>query len=251
VTADLVLAPYLVLLDVRGRWVRPGVPVDECGKPRTEVRAAIQRLRLTRTSARAIGQVESAEAAAAGCDQHWSDMIWAIASLGTTSEPAAPAALYTGPAPARICVYRVPTDQQRTAKPAGDFVSRRQLTGGQWAASSGRSRPPSRRPHAPPRRPGSPWCARTPARPTWSWTAAGGSWLRRPPVTTHRGRDRPPWSPYSPGHSTPSAGCAGRVAPRLRRGHAHDEPVCDSTTPVSLGALNTTAAVCPGTARVG
>jgi hypothetical protein len=99
-----------VLLDERGRWVRPRVPVDECGKPRTEVRAAIHGLRLTRTSARAIGQVESAEAAVAGCDQHWSDVVWAIASLGTTSGAAAPAALYAGPAPVRTCVYRVPTE---------------------------------------------------------------------------------------------------------------------------------------------
>jgi hypothetical protein len=132
-TADAVITPYLVLLDKQDHWVRPRVPVNECGKPRTEVRAAIEGLRLTRTSARPIQQVESAEAAAAGCDQHWADMVWAIGSLGTTSERAAPAALYTGPAPVRICIYRVPTDQQRTAKPAGDFVSGHKLTGGQWA----------------------------------------------------------------------------------------------------------------------
>jgi len=133
-TADLIRSPYLVLLDEQGRWLRPGVPVDECGKPRIEVRTAIQELRLTPISARPIGQVESAEAAAAGCDQRWADMVWVTASFGARTEPAAPVALYTGPAPVRICVYRVPADQQRTGKPAGDFVSGRALTGGQWAA---------------------------------------------------------------------------------------------------------------------
>jgi hypothetical protein len=32
-----VLPPWLALVDAGGRWVRPGVPFDTCGKPRIEV----------------------------------------------------------------------------------------------------------------------------------------------------------------------------------------------------------------------
>jgi hypothetical protein len=134
-TADLILTPYLVLLDQPGRWVRPGVPVDECGKPRREVRAAIDGLRLTQTSSRTIRQIESAEAVAAGCEQQWADMAWAVgAGAGTPSRPAAPPALYSGPATVRVCFYGVPAAERGTGKPAGDFVSGRKLTAGQWAA---------------------------------------------------------------------------------------------------------------------
>jgi hypothetical protein len=132
-TADLVGIPYLVLLDERGRWMRPGVPVDGCHKPRAEVRAAIAGLRLTPVSAKPIMQVKSAEAAAAGCEQRWSDMVWTTAAFGATRARTERAVLYDGTAPVRTCVYRVPADEQRTSKPGGDFVSGRTLTAAQWS----------------------------------------------------------------------------------------------------------------------
>ena len=133
-TAELYLPPFFVLLDARGRWVRPGLPSDACGKVRIEVREALQGLRLTATSARPPAQSESSEAAAAGCSRQWADMIWVTGGWGGTSGEAAviPPGL-DGPVQARLCVYRVPVEQQRTGKPAGEFVSGRYLSDAQWA----------------------------------------------------------------------------------------------------------------------
>jgi hypothetical protein len=133
-TADAVVAPWLVLLDGQGRWIRPGVAVDGCGKPRIEVRTAVEKLRLTRVSTRTLRQITSAEAAAVGCGQRLADMIWAVTNTGTATGTADLGALYDGPATVRLCAYRVPTSEQRTAKPAGDFVYGRSLPGEQWAA---------------------------------------------------------------------------------------------------------------------
>ncbi|GAA2707083.1 hypothetical protein [Actinoplanes palleronii] len=43
-TQELPFVPWLVLLDAQGRWIRPGVPVDSCGKPRQEFRDAYRKL---------------------------------------------------------------------------------------------------------------------------------------------------------------------------------------------------------------
>jgi hypothetical protein len=51
-TMELVTVPWLALLDADGRWIRPGVPVDSCRKPRIEVRTALGRLRTTTVSSR-------------------------------------------------------------------------------------------------------------------------------------------------------------------------------------------------------
>jgi hypothetical protein len=132
-TLELYLPPFFALLDSQGRWVHPGLPTDSCGKVRIEVREALQGLRLTPTSSRPMPEIESSEAAAAGCTQQWADMIWATAGTLPTSEPAVVPAGFDGPVPVRLCVYRVPADQQGTGKPAGDFTSGRYLSDDQWA----------------------------------------------------------------------------------------------------------------------
>ncbi|MBG0567311.1 hypothetical protein [Actinoplanes aureus] len=50
-TQELPFVPWLALLDEQGRWIRPGVPVDECRKPRTEFGAAVHQLRTEQVSA--------------------------------------------------------------------------------------------------------------------------------------------------------------------------------------------------------
>jgi hypothetical protein len=134
-TMELYVPPFFALLDAEGRWVRPGVPGDECGKVRIEVREALRGLRLTPVSSRPIRQLESDEAAAAGCSQQWADMVWATAQMGASGEPVVVPPGFDGPVQAKVCVYRVPADQQRTGKPAGDFVSGRTLSDEQWAAA--------------------------------------------------------------------------------------------------------------------
>ncbi|MFC0503038.1 hypothetical protein [Micromonospora costi] len=127
-TADMVVPPWLALLDDRGRWLRPGIPVDGCGKPRGEVREALGGLRLTTVGTRTLREVESAEAAAAGCDQRRADMVAVQAGIGSgpvTGPPANPAV--GAGAALRLCVYAVPASQQGGAKPAGEFAYGRTL----------------------------------------------------------------------------------------------------------------------------
>ncbi|MFF0471372.1 hypothetical protein ACFYPX_28540 [Micromonospora zamorensis] len=119
-TLDMVIPPWLALLDDRGRWLRPYLPTNVCGRPRAEVSDALAGLSWTTVDTRTVGQVESPEAEAAGCAQRWADMVWVETSNGRPGPPA-PA---TSPAagPLRLCVYQVPASQQGGGKPAGDFV---------------------------------------------------------------------------------------------------------------------------------
>jgi hypothetical protein len=120
-TADLPIVPWFVLLDAQGRWIRPGVAKDGCGKVRIEVRNAIAGLRLTRVATRVLREITSAAASASGCNQTWADMV----SVETKQGDATSAIVAADPFPptkqVRLCVYRVPASQQGTTKPAGDF----------------------------------------------------------------------------------------------------------------------------------
>ncbi|WP_433535372.1 hypothetical protein ACQPZK_25475 [Micromonospora sp. CA-249363] len=124
-TLDMLVPPWLALLDDQGRWLRPYLPKDVCGKPRPEVRAALDGLRLTTVDSRTVGQVESPEAEAAGCAQRWSDMVWVEATLGRPGRVAPEAGPKAGPL--RLCVYQVSPSERGGGKPAGDFVYGRPL----------------------------------------------------------------------------------------------------------------------------
>jgi hypothetical protein len=132
-TADLVIPPWLALLDGQGRWVRPGVPYDECGKPRIEFRNAVDALTLKRVSTRPIKETESAEAATAGCAQSWADMVWVEASGGFLDPAARVESLPAPSARMRLCAYRVPVGEQGGGKPAGDFAYGGPLAPDRWA----------------------------------------------------------------------------------------------------------------------
>ncbi|MET8364699.1 hypothetical protein ABZU53_14175 [Micromonospora sp. NPDC005194] len=119
-TADMLVPPWLALLDDRGRWLRPYLPTDVCGKPRPEVRAALDGLRLTTVDTRTVGQVESSAAETAGCEQRWSDMVWVETTLGRPGRVVPATSPKAGPL--RLCVYEVPPSERGGGKPAGDFV---------------------------------------------------------------------------------------------------------------------------------
>ncbi|MFC4071457.1 hypothetical protein [Actinoplanes subglobosus] len=55
-TEEFHLVPWLALLDREGRWVRPGVPIDSCRKPRIEFRTALGELTTTTVSSRIVEQ---------------------------------------------------------------------------------------------------------------------------------------------------------------------------------------------------
>jgi hypothetical protein len=120
-TSELPFVPWFVLVDAAGRWVRPGVPVDGCHKPRTEVLTAVETLALQRISTTPVREIESSGAAAAGCAQDWADMVWVTG--GSKAEP--PPATRIDPLVAapevRVCLYRVPKEEQGGGKPAGRF----------------------------------------------------------------------------------------------------------------------------------
>jgi hypothetical protein len=125
--------PPLVLLDSQGRWVRPEIPRDDCGKPRAEFTAALARQQWTRISTRVLREIESAEAAASGCDQRFTDMVW-FTGVYPPSRPADLAPLATDAASVRLCVYRVQPSERGSEKPQGEFVSGGLLPPGRWAA---------------------------------------------------------------------------------------------------------------------
>jgi hypothetical protein len=133
-TADLVRPPWLALLDAEGRWVRPGVPVDACGKPRREVRDAVDALKLKRIATRPIQETESAAAAKSGCSQSWADMVWVETTIGSATPDAAVDSVPAPSVPVRLCAYRVPASEQRSGKPAGDFAYGGPLSSDRWAA---------------------------------------------------------------------------------------------------------------------
>ncbi|MEV4820946.1 hypothetical protein [Micromonospora sp. NPDC049274] len=119
-TLDLLIPPWLALLDDRGRWLRPYVPTDVCGKPLPEVRAALDGLRLTTVDSRTVGPAEASAAETVGCAQRWSDMVWVETHLGRPGRVVAGASPTAGPL--RLCVYAVPPSERGGGKPAGDFV---------------------------------------------------------------------------------------------------------------------------------
>jgi hypothetical protein len=123
-TADGIVLPWLVLLDAQERWVRPGIPMDECGKPRTEVRTALDAVVWHTVSSRKVGELTSAQAAAAGCEQNWADM----AAIVTSGPPVPPLDAHL-----RLCVYTVAPEEQGSGKPRGDFASGGPLSAQRWA----------------------------------------------------------------------------------------------------------------------
>ncbi|WP_327027862.1 hypothetical protein OG989_19065 [Micromonospora sp. NBC_01740] len=110
--------PNLLLLDAQGRWIRPGLPTDNCRKPRPEVPEAVRALRLTSVSEKVVREIVSAGVAASGCNQDRSDVM--------ATETRDPRLLprpgrVSLPSRVRLCVYRVPAQQQGTPQPAGTF----------------------------------------------------------------------------------------------------------------------------------
>ncbi|MDP9794636.1 hypothetical protein J2S43_003148 [Catenuloplanes nepalensis] len=131
-TADAVVLPWFVLHDANGGWVRPGVPHDDCRKPRREVLAALSALRGSSVSQTPIGEATSALSARTGCADTHADMIAVSAGFGTEAAPAtAPPA---EAAQLRLCLYHVPESQLGGGKPAGTLRSGTVLTAEAWSA---------------------------------------------------------------------------------------------------------------------
>ena len=130
-TMDLPIVDWFALLDDAGRWVRPGLPTDACGKIRIEVRDAVGSLDLTRVASRVLREQLSAEAAALNCGQQWTDMIWMETSLGSRTM-AGRAVPFDRGETVRLCRYLVPASERGSEKPSGEFDGGTVLTPEQW-----------------------------------------------------------------------------------------------------------------------
>jgi hypothetical protein len=114
--------PNLLLLDGEGRWIRPGLPVDGCGRPRPEVQEAVRGLRLTTVTEKVVRELESAEASASGCGQESSDVVATeTGDPASLARPGRVAISFPSTVPLRLCVFRVPVKQQGTPQPVGTF----------------------------------------------------------------------------------------------------------------------------------
>ncbi|GAA4249203.1 hypothetical protein [Dactylosporangium darangshiense] len=131
-TADLPGVPWFAVIDKAGRWLRPGVAADACGKLRLEVRRAVDELQLRTVATTVLGETKSAAAAKAGCEQRWSDMVGAVMA----SPPTPPAGRPFDPPQGqmRLCVYTVAPEEQGSGKPAGNFERGGPLPAATWAS---------------------------------------------------------------------------------------------------------------------
>jgi hypothetical protein len=70
---------------------------------------------------RVLNEIESAQAAASGCSQRWADMIAVETTQGSRARAAVGSDPFSAGERVRLRVYRVPSSEQGTGKPAGDF----------------------------------------------------------------------------------------------------------------------------------
>ncbi len=120
-TLEMPWEPNLLLFDAQGRWIRPGLPMDTCGKPLPEIPAAVRGLRLTTVSETVVREILSAGAAASGCGQQWSDVVAAESRNPSSLPRPGKVPIPSSAAQLRLCVYRVSAEQQGTPQPAGTF----------------------------------------------------------------------------------------------------------------------------------
>jgi hypothetical protein len=120
-TMELPILPWFAVLDDQDRWIRPGLPIDGCGKIRIEVREALVQVPLTTVASHVVRELESRGAVAAGCAQLWADMVSVETTQGSSARPGRGVDPFTAGQPIRLCAYGVPPDERGSAKPAGEF----------------------------------------------------------------------------------------------------------------------------------
>jgi hypothetical protein len=116
-TANIELAPSIALVDARGRYLVPRVPVDACDHPLQAVMLAFDAVGWREVSARPVRRQASRQAVAAGCDMKAKNLLDVYAGLGAQrsgSGPVAPSLRR----PTHVCVFRV----TRADREVGSFV---------------------------------------------------------------------------------------------------------------------------------
>jgi len=119
-------------MDAQGRWIRPGLPTDACGKIRSEVRDAVANLPLTDVSKRTLREMVSGIADASGCRQHSVDVVRVHTKYGEERWGTYRGDELGDGSPVRLCLYRVSTGERHRARPNGDFERGAMLSARQW-----------------------------------------------------------------------------------------------------------------------
>jgi hypothetical protein len=122
-TADYIAPPYFLLINAEGKAVLPQVPQDECGKPKIEVRDALNALPYKTISETPMAQGQSQLAIDTGCSGSWKDL---LAIDGISYKPGPATKVLRGPGQVRVCVYQ--SDGEVGELVAGHTVPAEQLT---------------------------------------------------------------------------------------------------------------------------
>ncbi len=94
-----------VLIDRRGRVIRPAVPVIECGQPLPAAITALQHLSWVTVDVRRTVQIATRAELVAGCDSQWKDVM----KMGNLDPSAGGPAFSPRPPRLRICIYQDPS----------------------------------------------------------------------------------------------------------------------------------------------
>jgi len=101
----LYLEPSFVLIDRRGRVLRPALPVMECGKPFPAAITALQHLPWLTVSVRRTKQIATRAELASGCSSQWGDLF----KMGNLQPSGGGPAFSPRPARLRVCIYQDPS----------------------------------------------------------------------------------------------------------------------------------------------
>src|SRR5258707_2857842 len=99
------LEPSFLLIDRRGRVIRPALPVMQCGRPFPAAITALRHLPWVTVSVRRTVQIATRAELVAGCDSQWKDII----KMGGLQPSAGGPAFSPRPPRLRICIYRDPS----------------------------------------------------------------------------------------------------------------------------------------------
>jgi len=120
----LVTVPWFALVDGDGRVVRPGVPTDECRKPRRETLAALGSLPYQTVAERRIRPLRSPQAIDTGCPEEWKDI---VAMDAEDLRPSRPRPVFDRLFDRLlVCTYR---SSGKEHLPVGLFTSGREIRG--------------------------------------------------------------------------------------------------------------------------
>jgi hypothetical protein len=131
-TMEYISPPYIMLINAEGKAVLPRIPQDSCGKPKIEVRNAVDALPYKVVSETPVHQSQSQLSLETGCSDSWKDL---LAIDGLSYKPGPATKVLPGTGQVRVCVFQaegeagklvsahnIPADQLTSLDSAGPAV---------------------------------------------------------------------------------------------------------------------------------